>query len=660
MRGRLAWGLFVLIALCALGALVLHVLNADADAGELTSWTISTSSMGLAFGFAGALVWRRGRALPIGPLLVAVGLGEAVSGLTREWAVHTLATDPGSLPGGAVALWIGSWAWTAVWLLVPVFALFPDGRPASRGAAWVARAGMAAAPVAALLLAFGPGPVEGMGKMPFAMPDKPLGSLGFLPESDAVQPLLTLLFPAAVVVLVLRWRRASGVEVQQLKWFAFGAAVLVVQLLSNAWAGPDLRAIAGPLAVAAFASAIAVAILRHRLYDIDLVVSRTIAYAVLTGLVIGCYAGLVALLGLLFSGKHMPPLVAAALVAAAFAPVRTRVQSAVDRMLFGDRGDPYGVIERIGARLSGAAAPEQVLPALVEEIAAALKLPYVAIELNVDGRMVTGAEHGAPPAGPLIDLPLSFHGDPAGRLRLAPRSPGERLTRADRRLLDGIAAQAAVAVYAVRLSRDLQASRERLVTALEEERRRLRRDLHDGLGPALAGVTLQLAAARKLLERDPGAADGLIERAAGETEAAVADVRRLVYDLRPPSLDQLGLVQALRERSAQFEGVRVTVDVDRPLGRLPAAVEVAAYRIATEALTNVVRHSGAQTAGVRMSLNGGLELEVYDDGRGPGAARAGVGITSMRERAAELGGTCDVAERPGGGTSVRARLPVPA
>jgi signal transduction histidine kinase len=287
-----------------------------------------------------------------------------------------------------------------------------------------------------------------------------------------------------------------------------------------------------------------------------------------------------------------------------------------------------------------------------------MKLPYVAIELNVGGDLVPGAAYGSRPGGPLVERPLSFHGDPAGRLLLAPRSPGEAFSRADRRLVDGIVGQAAVAAYAVRLSRDLQASRERLVTAIEEERRRLRRDLHDGLGPALAGVTLQLEAARKLLARDPGAADGLIERAAGETEAAVADVRRLVYDLRPPSLDQLGLVQALRERSAQFEGVRVTVDVDRPLGRLPAAVEVAAYRIATEALTNVVRHSGARTAGVRMSLNGGLELEVYDDGRGPGAARAGVGITSMRERAAELGGTCDVVARRGGGTCVRARLPV--
>jgi signal transduction histidine kinase len=323
-------------------------------------------------------------------------------------------------------------------------------------------------------------------------------------------------------------------------------------------------------------------------------------------------------------------------------------------MLYGQRGDPFAVMSQLGRRLERAAPPE-MLPALAEEVAATLKLPRVTIELN-NGDM---AAHGAGGGEPLV-LPLAFQGRQVGQLMVSPRGPREVFSRAERQLLDGVARQLGVAAYAVGLTADLQQSRERLVAAREEERRRLRRDLHDGLGPLLAGISLRIAAARNLLRGDPDAADVMLDRLDRHTQGAVADVRRLVDDLRPPALDELGLVSAIREQAARFEGtLAVSVEASGELGDLPAAVEVAAFRIATEAITNSARHAEAQVCHVCLSLDGALNLEIRDDGRGlPAQIQPGVGLTSIGERAAELGGTWSIGPCPGSGTVVTARLPV--
>jgi signal transduction histidine kinase len=220
-------------------------------------------------------------------------------------------------------------------------------------------------------------------------------------------------------------------------------------------------------------------------------------------------------------------------------------------------------------------------------------------------------------------------------------------------------------VHAARLTADLRRARGRLVAAREEERRRLRRDLHDGLGPALAAQTLKVGAARSLLRRDPDAADARLAELEGDLAAALADVRRLVYGLRPPALDDLGLIAAIREGAAQYAGPgapRVAVEAPDRLPPLPAAVEVAAYRIVQEALANVVRHADARTCRVRLTTEAdALVVEVLDDGVGvPFDRHVGVGLVSMRERAAELGGACTVEAQPGGGTRVVAWLPLTA
>jgi signal transduction histidine kinase len=293
----------------------------------------------------------------------------------------------------------------------------------------------------------------------------------------------------------------------------------------------------------------------------------------------------------------------------------------------------------------------------------ALRLPYAAVELLDESGWSLAAEHGRR-AGEVEEFRMTYQAEIVGRLLVSPRPPDQRLDMSDRRLLVDLARQVGVAVHAVRASLALQRSRVALVSAREEERRRLRRELHDGLGPTLAGVTLGLHAARTQLFTAPDDAEHLLEALEAQVEQAVADVRRVVYGLRPPALDEFGLLRALQLHASQLEAtaasLRITLDVpEEALGPLPAAVEVAAYRIAGEALTNVVRHAHATACNVRVHLNRALEVDIADNGRGLAPdQQAGVGILSMRERADELGGQLAITSDQRG-TIVHARLPVP-
>jgi signal transduction histidine kinase len=398
------------------------------------------------------------------------------------------------------------------------------------------------------------------------------------------------------------------------------------------------------------------------------VVRRSLVYGALTVVLLAGYALVVVVLGALL-GEHADPavaLVATALVAMAFAPLRDRLQRAAGRLLYGDRGDPYAVLTGLGRRLEVTAAPGTgELAEVAETVATSLRLPYVRVEVHRPGGTngTLAAAWGEPTAG-TSHVDLTFRGDPVGRLYVAPRTPHEAFRSADLRLLDDLGRQIGVAAHAMLLTQDLQRSREGLVSAREEERRRLRRDLHDGLGPALAGVALGLDAASRLVHDQPDAAAALTRELKDEVQASLADVRRLVEGLRPPALDQLGLVGAVRQQAARLTerdpGLEVAVEPG-VLPALPAAVEVAAYRISTEALTNVARHAGARHCRVSIGVDdrGFLVVEVEDDGVGlAGQRRAGVGISAMRERAMELGGFCETVPATTGGTLVLARIPV--
>jgi signal transduction histidine kinase len=491
----------------------------------------------------------------------------------------------------------------------------------------------------------------------------------------------------AIYSQIHRYQLASNsVQKQQIKWVVFGISaalagflgiLVALGIFAPAPTSPGALVaylvgytFIGYLAVILIPVSIGIAVLRHHLFDVDLVINRTLVYGVLTVSVVGLYVLVVGGLGMFLQTREnfFVSLLAAGVVAVLFAPLRNRLQRGVNHLMHGERDDPYAVLSRLGQRLESTLAADAVLPAVVRTVREALKLPYVAIELERDGCFEAAAVAGEPADDPLR-LPLVYRGEEVGRLVLGPRAGDDAFGPADRRLLDDLGHQIGVAVHAVRLadeamelSADLQRSRERLVTAREEERRRLRRDLHDGLGPRLAAQTLKIGSARSLYPQDPAAADALLAGLESDIEAALTDIRRLVYDLRPPALDELGLVGAVREAAAQYgeNGLSTSIQAPERLPLLPAAVEVAAYRIVQEALTNVVRHARAGSCLVRLSPGDVLELEITDDGVGlPADRRAGVGLSSMRERAAELGGTCVIEPAPSRGARVLARLPLP-
>jgi signal transduction histidine kinase len=565
------------------------------------------------------------------------------------------------------------------------FSLFPTGRPVQRWA-WTL--------VFLWLVQI----------IPWALPpDSPYQILNWPRLLFAGEQLV--LWGTAMGVQIYRYTLVSDqVERQQCKWLIFGFALALLvdipyfglQGLFPTLAAPDspyllLYATVRELFLVFIPLAIGIAILRYRLWDIDLIINRTLVYGALTLSVIGVYVLVVVGLGTLIQlqGNVLLSLLATGLIAVLFQPLRLRLQRGVNRLMYGERDDPYVVLARLGNRLEATLLPQMVLPTIVETVAQALKLPYVAIALVPDQSPFTGttvksvgertgagiempdivASYGEPSPEPLR-VPLVYQAEMIGYLLLAARS-GDTFGKEDSRLLADLARQAGVAVYAVRLTthlqhltENLQQARERLVTTREEERRRLRRDLHDGLGPALASLTFKVDAARNLLVQDSERAERLLAEVRQQAQEAISDIRRLVYNLRPPALDELGLLSALREQAAhyQHQGLEVEFDTPPSLPPLPAAVEVAVYRIAQEALTNVAHHAGAQHCLLCLSIDTeALHLDISDDGKGiPAGHPIGVGLHAMHERASELGGSCTITRGSSGGTMIQVRLPIAA
>ena len=480
-----------------------------------------------------------------------------------------------------------------------------------------------------------------------------------------------------------RYRHGTDPQQQvQVRWVLYGVGVAIgVSLLVSlpyfapGWF-PDLVATGSPydhfqqaaasLAVLAVPISFLFAMLFANLFDVDVVITRTLVYGSLSLMVATSYLLVVTATGLMVGADagRLAPLVGAAIVALVVGPLRAFLQRRARRLVYGMRAEPYAALSGLGRRLAASVPDDEVPTELVSTIRNALRAPYVALAVGVDGAFPITAEQGRVTAQTL-SVPVNHRGEQVGLL-IVGYDAGHPLTSPDLVLLADLASHAGSAIHSLQLTtslrqgaEDLQSARERLVLTREEERRRLRRDLHDGLAPTLAAAGLTAATAHDLVRRDPATAEEVLETLQRNLRAAVADIRTLVDELRPPALE-LGLMTAIKERAAEL-GQLMDVRVEGPdsLPPLPAAVEVAAYRICQEALMNVLKHADARHLLVRVNAGDLLTLEIQDDGVGLGRpATNGIGLGSMRERAAEVGGRCTICVPNGGGTRVNICFPL--
>jgi two-component system, NarL family, sensor kinase len=609
----------------------------------LDAFTATNALMGASFALSGVLVsWHR-PANPVGWLLLADGLAHA----TSSWLpplVQMLRDQGGpvTLQRVAVTVFLGAWPWAISLFLPLVLLIFPTGRLPSRRWRPLAWAIGLTSPLFVIEAVADTTPVH---------PGFPPGYLSTT-SYDSLAPLWTVseirtvaALVIAVVSLVIRYRSGQESERRQLLWLVLAGTAVVGGVLP--WAFVSGTPVMVLFAIPLIPAAITVAVVRHRLLDIRVVLSRAVAWLLLSVVVLAAYGLLVLALDSLVSRAVGRSVLATVLVAVAAAPLLPRLQRVVDRWMYGDRDDPARVASEVTARL--AAGDENGLAGVVLGLRFALRLPYVSLRTERSGQLDAGH-----PGERTVALPVTYAGSAIGQLVVGLRPGERRLSPADEAVLQLVVAALAVAARALDLATDLQESRERIVLTREEERRRLRRDLHDGLGPTLTGMAMGADAAGNLLASNPDAAAALITSLRRDGRTALVEVRRLVDDLRPGDLDELGLLGALRRRADQLsrrpDGTAVPVDLRLPehLPTLSAAVEVAAYRIATEALTNVARHAGASRAALTLRCGHELEVEVTDDGRENGWV-SGVGLQAMAERAAEVSARFEAGPSTAGG-----------
>ncbi|ABW13226.1 integral membrane sensor signal transduction histidine kinase [Parafrankia sp. EAN1pec] len=651
------------------------------DVGE---WLILLYTPG--FAVPGLILTRRRPELVIGWMYLVAGLTTSVTGLAAGYAGAALGHG---WPGPDWALWVVSWSWQAhLTLEATALFLFPSGRITSMGWRRAAQVPLALTALAMVASALRAGVIVTTPDEPGGSPTGLVNPMGLdVPALAGVAQALGLVGDlagvAAIASILVRYVRARGDLRQQLRWVAatqlLVPVILVTVLVEPSSIGPFI-AIAQTLLQQV---AVVAAILRWRLYGIDVAVRRSVLAATLLTAALGTYAAVVLAVGALIGTTG--PLVSAIGAAAAvfaFGPMSVSIRARINRLFYGRRDDPYAVVAAVGRQLSTAPGPEDGLHILAETLTLALRIPYAGI-VTADNRVVAEhhagrrrPEHDGDPLRPTDDetdaLPLGHHGQQVGTLLIGRRRGEDRMSGADRALLGDVARQVGAAVHAVALLHDLRGARTRLVLAREDERRRLQRDLHDGLGPRLTATGLTLDAARNRLRSTPELSDELLADARAQVNEAIDDVRRLVYALGDPSLESAGLVAALRAAATRLgrggfpgrgtEGGRhpeVVILADG-LVRLPAGIETAAYRIVTEAITNTVRHAAARRCEVSLRAGSALSIEVHDDGRGlPDGWQPGVGVRSINERAADLGGQCTITSPPGGGTLVTVTIPLP-
>jgi len=658
----------------------------DDNPFEILAWLAGA----LLFPLVGAVIASRGAGGAIGWICLVIGLAVAATGLSERYAVHALVIEPGSLPAGEFAAYLGSWSWVIFIGLIGVFLvlLFPDGKlpsPRWRWLALIASGGMAAAIVG---IALGPGESEAP-----VVVENPIG-IGAAKGPLTVLAwvgILTLFFSiiAAVVAAVLRFRQSGSEQRQQLKWFASAAVLTAAAFFSSlpaALVSDTLQRVLETMGLVSWVAlpiAAGIAILRYRLYDIDLVINKALVFGALAAFITGVYVAIVVGVSSLVGSAGDPnivlSLVATAIVAFAFQPARERAQRFANRLVYGRRATPYEVLAAFSEQAAATVPSEEILPRVARTIAegtgaarsdvwvksaSELRLAASWPEAQRGERRRIGLADGRLPSFPSADraVPVQHRGELLGALTVV-KPRGEALTPAEDKLLNDLGAQAGLVLRNVGLTAellarldDLRTSRQRLVSAQDEERRRLERNLHDGAQQHLVGLRVKLNLAARQAE-DARLKETLValQADAEETIDALRDLARGIY---PPLLAEQGLAAALEAHSRKSP-LRVEIASDA-ITRYPQDVEAAVYFCCLEALQNVAKYSGVSRAVVRLAeADGELQFAVEDDGAGfdPAVTARGSGLQNMPDRVEALGGTLEVTSVPGSGTRVSGSVP---
>jgi signal transduction histidine kinase len=660
------------IALMASG-LALAYADRHLVPASLTGWDFSDvlgDVTNMAVPVVGFVLASRRPTNRVGWLFLLAGLGLGLSGFSGPYAVRALVAAPGSLPAGRAVAWLSNWIWVMQTAsLAFLLLLFPTGRLRSRRwrpAAWFV-AGVFALTAASQLV-----------RATRAWAD-PFSSFSSGQVPGAVAATLVLV-PATLVVsvaaVVVRFARSSGEERLQLKWFAAAALLVVAALIPSIVTNSVAATVLSNLAFVCLYTAIGIAVLKYRLYEIDIVISKAVLYGTLAAFITAVYAGLVAGMGTLVGNRHSPLLsaLAATVVAVAFQPVRQRAGRLANRVVYGRRATPYQVLSEFARRIGGAYASEDVLPQMARIVAAGTGAERVVVWLRVADELrpeasSDGRPHPAPrpvdgqavPSLPDADLsvPVVHQGSLLGAISI--RMPrGEPLRPAGEQLVADVASQAGLALSNAGLIEDLRASRQRLVAAQDEERRRLERNIHDGAQQDLVALAIKLRLAGSTLDEDPAQAREIIGELQTDASGALENLRDLARGIYPPLLADLGLVAALHAQ-ARKSPVPVTVEADG-IGRLGQDAEAAVYFCCLEALQNIAKYAQASQACIRLQAqNGTLCFTVSDDGTGYDTSHTpvGSGQRNMADRLAALDGRLEVRSAPRQGTIVTAHLPLP-
>lgn len=668
----LGLALAALSVFIALGGALLTVAdNNPFDIGGIAVLTF------VAFPAMGLLILRYRPRDIIGYLLLLIAVNVYFTFAASDYARFALVRHPGSLPFGEAIAWMTAWNWIPFLLLVLVFLplLFPDGRLPSRRWLIVIAAGVAFGLLTFGGNAFRPGPSNS------AYPDvlNPLGITGYRPFFDTLRNVgllgMLLTFAASVGSVIVRYRRADSTQRRQLRWFLFSLVVAVIPFVIHGLVPAFIAELAVAFSIPLVPVAIAIAVLRYRLYEIDVVINRALAYGALAAFITAVYVAIVVGLGSLVGAGNRPNLilsiVATAIVAVVFQPVRARVQSLANRLVYGYRATPYEVLTDFSHRMAGSYANEEVLPRLARVLTEGTGASVGSVWTRRAGELVPAAAW--PPRAPAPPRELADHaveirhqGESLGLLTIKKR-PGDPLTPVEQKLVDDLAAQTGHVLRNVRLTSELQArlddssaqaeelrsSRQRIVAAQDAERQRLERNIHDGAQQHLVALAVKLRLASTMARRDPAKARRSLEELKAQTADALRTLRELAQGLYPPALREGGLVEALRAHAlVSAEGVV----------RYDPELEAAVYFCCLEAIQNATKYANATQ--VRVDLRhrqGELIFAVVDDGVGFDTTEAsnGRGLQNMTDRIASLGGVLLLESKPGRGTRVTGRLPVP-